>query len=96
MITKIKIMLGETQEPQIGEGYSSFVKDVGSMGNKTLPKLEDHAEIAKLVKKLRGDDDNPKMAVSEHDHGEMCECPNCQEPGIMAKIMKKFYGRHKS
>lgn len=96
MMTKIQIMLGEEKEPMIGPGYDSFVKDVGSMGNKTKPKLEEHAEIAKLVKKLRGDDKDPKMAVSEHDHGEMCDCPDCQEPGIMSKIMKKFYDRSKS
>lgn len=92
MLTKIKIILGKEKEPQIGPGYDSFIKDVGSSGNKTRPQLEEHAEVAKLVKKLRGDDCDPHMAVSEHDHGEMCDCPECQPPGILSKIIKKFYG----
>ena len=91
MLTKIKILLGGQPEPQIEDGYDSFVKDVGSSGNKTRPDFDEHVAIAKLVKKLRGDDTDPTMAVSEHDHDpEMCDCPKCQPPGIMYKIMKRF------
>ena len=92
MMTKIKIMLDEEKKPQIKDGYASFVKDVGSSGNKTRPKFEEHVAIANLVKKLRGDDTDPTLAVSVHDHGEMCDCPECSKMGIMDKIVQKFYG----
>lgn len=84
MLKQITIMLGKAPEERghVKPGLDSFVKDVMTSGNKTAPKPEMHAKLAKM---LRGECGNQEMPVSEWD-GET--------DNIMAKILKKFYGRH--
>ena len=95
MFTKIKIMLKDKPERNhVKPGYDSFVHDVMTSGNKTRPKLEEHQEMARMVKELRGDMHHKCMAVSENDSlpENECRCPKCSR-GLMEKISERFYGQ---
>lgn len=87
MLQQIKIMLGMSPPEQRDlsrDSYTSFVKDVQSMDNKTRPQLDDHNLIKELVKLARSDDSLRAI----HAQTEDCGPEHPASEGFVSKLKR--------